>query len=381
MTFAAIATGFCLATTAAHVVSTVVVAAKCRVRPRQSRPADDANPVTVIRPVCRLDNFVKETLASTFRLDYPNYEIIFCLARADDPVAPIVRQLIEANPSVRARLLIGDDNRSPNPKLNNVLKGWDAAEHEWIILADSNVLMPPDYIQRMTTRWRANTGLVCSMPIGSRPESFAASLECAFLKTFQARWQYFGESLGLGFAQGKSMLFRRHIVDRAGGLLKALGAELAEDAAVTKMVRAAGLRVHLVANPFEQPLGVRRLSEVWSRQKRWAILRRKTFPAAFLPELISGSVLPCLAGCVAAYSYGINPAWSVAGLLVVWFGAEAMLAIIAGWRVSLSMAAAAALRDLLLPGLWACAWLSDGFVWRGNAMNVEEKWVEEPDAA
>jgi ceramide glucosyltransferase len=38
------------------------------------------------------------------------------------------------------------------------------------------------------------------------------------------------------------------------------------------------------------------------------------------------------------------------------------------------------LRDLLLPGLWVCAWLSDGFVWRGNAMNVEEKWIEEPDA-
>ena len=122
MTFAAIATGFCLATTAAHVVSTVVVAAKCRVRPRQSRPADDANPVTVIRPVCRLDNFVKETLASTFRLDYPNYEIIFCLARADDPVAPIVRQLIEVEGLLDdVRELLGRDEH---------LQSWQRQQHQ-----------------------------------------------------------------------------------------------------------------------------------------------------------------------------------------------------------------------------------------------------------
>jgi ceramide glucosyltransferase len=45
--------------------------------------------------------------------------------------------------------LIGVDTTSPNPKLNNVVKGWDEARHEWIILTDSNVMLPRDYIQRM----------------------------------------------------------------------------------------------------------------------------------------------------------------------------------------------------------------------------------------
>ena len=117
-----------------------------------------------------------------------------------------------------------------------------------MIVADSNVLMPRDYIQRLMARWRADTGIVCAPPIGARPETFAAEIECAFLNTYQARWQYAAETLGYGFAQGKTMLWRRDVLE-AGGGVEALGAEIAEDAAATKLVHRAGLRAHLVSHP------------------------------------------------------------------------------------------------------------------------------------
>ena len=169
-----------------------------------------------------------------------------------------MRGAIEANPGRPARLIIGDDRVSANPKLNNVVKGWNAARHDWVIIADSNVLMPSDYIQRLLQRWRPDTGIVCSPPIGTRAETFAAEIECAFLNTYQARWQYAGESSGYGFAQGKTMLWRRETLE-AGGGIEALGAEIAEDAAATKLIRAQGLNAHLVDQPFQQPLGRRRL--------------------------------------------------------------------------------------------------------------------------
>src|SRR6202021_3885340 len=99
-------------------------------------------------------------------------------------------------------------------------------------MADSYVLMPVYYIQRLLARWRSNTGIVCAPPIGSRPESFAAEIECAFLNTYQARWQYAGESSGYGFAQGKTMLWRRETME-AGGGIEALGGEAGEGAART----------------------------------------------------------------------------------------------------------------------------------------------------
>ena len=110
---------------------------------------------------------------------------------------------IAANPDRPARLLIGDDRISGNPKLNNVVKGWKAARYEWVVIADSNVLMPIDYLQRLLARWRSDSGIVCAPPIGSAPESFAAEIECAFLNTYQARWQYAGESLWLWLRPGQ----------------------------------------------------------------------------------------------------------------------------------------------------------------------------------
>jgi ceramide glucosyltransferase len=325
-----------------------------------------------VRPLCGIDNFAEATLGSTFHLDYPRYEIIFCVARADDPAVKLAQRLIAAYPAVPARLLVGDDRPSANPKLNNVVKGWDAAHHDWIILADSNVLMPVDYVQRLRARWRADTGLVCSVPIGSQPRNFWAELECAFLNTYEARWEYGADTLGFAFAQGKTMLWRRDIVERGGGI-RALGAELAEDAAATKLVRAAGLKVRLVDGPFEQPLGRRSAREVWLRQLRWARLRRITFPIMFLPELLVGCAFPTLAVAFVAAQYGIAIIPSIAAMLVLWLGAEAALARTAAWHSSRRLLIAFLLRDLLLPVLWIAAWIGSDFTWRGTAMNAHPR--------
>ena len=98
-----------------------------------------------------------------------SYELIFCVADPGDPIVPLVERLIAAHPQVPARLILGDERISENPKLNNCLRGWRAAAHDWVVLADSNVAMPPDYLQRLQAAWRADTGLVCSTPAGARP--------------------------------------------------------------------------------------------------------------------------------------------------------------------------------------------------------------------
>jgi ceramide glucosyltransferase len=370
MNFADWAAVFCIASTGCHLASLAVTAARLRRADQPAPSPGTESPVSLLRPVCGIDNFAAETLASTFRIDYPNYEIIFCVARADDPSMAVLHGLIDAHPEVPARLLVGDDRISANPKLNNLVKGWEAAQHQWIVLADSNVLMPPDYMRRLLSRWRPDTGAVCSMPIASCPHNFWAEIECAFLNTLQARYQYVSESLGFGFAQGKTMLFRRDLVERGGGI-RALAADAAEDAATTKMVHSLGLHVHLVDTPFEQPLGWRSARQVWSRQLRWARLRRASFPGLFLPEIFLGSVFPTLAAAVAASGYGLSVPLSVTLLWVTWFGAEGALAECAGWHRSLGLAVALLVRDLLLPALWIGALLGTDFVWRGNEMTAD----------
>jgi ceramide glucosyltransferase len=262
----------------AHFISIAILLVRPYVRPYVRRDAAPTKrpPVTILRPACGIENHIEETLASAFAIDYPDFEIVFCVADENDPVIPLIRRLMAAHADVPSRLLTGDDPISINPKLNNLVKGWREARHDWIIMADSNVLIPPNYIDELLARWTSEVGLVCSPPVGIRPEGIGAELECAFLNTHQARWQLTADAFAMGFAQGKTMLWRRADLDRAGGIA-ALASEPAEDAASTKIVKSTGHRVRLVRNPYPQPLGHRPLADIWKRQLRWARLRRATF--------------------------------------------------------------------------------------------------------
>jgi ceramide glucosyltransferase len=360
---------FCAAATLLHIGTAVL--AWWRVRPRDSAALPDVRdvPVSIVRPVCGIDPCDPLTLRSGFLLDHNNYELIFCCADANDPVAALIRKLIAEHPHVPARLLIGENTSTPNPKLNNLFKGWAAARNEWIVLADSNVLMPPDYLRRMLCGWRADTGVLCGPPIGCMVRGFWSELECAFLNTYQARWQYTADSVGFGFAQGKSMLWRRSVLEKAGGI-RALAKEIAEDAAATKVVREQGLRVRLVDRPFGQALGPRTLKQVWQRQLRWARLRRVTFPLMFTPEILTGCVPALVAGAYAAYSFDLPEEGIVLAIAAVWLATEALMARAAGWHTSWTSPLAWLARDAMLPVLWVAAWVGNSFVWRGNAMNV-----------
>jgi ceramide glucosyltransferase len=367
-----LAGGFCAVATFLHFASIGVVIARHRRLERATGSGQRVEGVSIVRPLCGIENFSQATLASTFKLDHPNYEILFCAAHVMDPVLPLVRRLITDHPAVPARLLLGSDSISTNPKLNNVVKGWEAARHEHIIMADSNVLMPPDYIRRLLAAWDSSTGLVCSPPVGCAPAGVWAELECAFLNTYQARWQCFADSLGLGFAQGKTMLWRRDTLERGGGI-RALACELAEDAAATKLVGSQGLRVRVVARPFGQPLGRRTLAEVWQRQIRWARLRRDTFKLFFAVEIFAGAIPPLLAAMLVASTMDWPVVGVTAALACLWYLLEMALAHAAGWHLSWRSLPLCVLRDLLLPVLWLAAWIGNEFVWRGNAMRVSQR--------
>jgi ceramide glucosyltransferase len=351
---------------AIHLASIGLTIRKVRPRPLRVSGPLGLPPVTLVRPVCGIDTEAELTLRSSFELAYQDYEILFCVAQPNDAAIPLLNALMAQYPRARARLLVGNDPVSDNPKLNNCVKGWREARHQWIVLSDSNVILPPDYLQRLLETWNAGTGLVCAPPIGGLPQSLAAEFECVFLNEYQARWQYFADAIGAGFAQGKTMLWRRDLLDANGGIA-ALGAETAEDAASTKIVREAGLIVRLADAPFVQPLGYRGVKEVWARQVRWARLRRASFPLCFALEIFSGGIWPAVIAGTAAHLAGLP--YLLGGLYAVaWYGAELTLASAAGWHLSWRSPLLAVVRDVLLPFLWAEGWRARTFQWRGNAM-------------
>lgn len=354
----------------AQFVSVGLAAFRCRHPLNEAQAPDLAPGITLVRPLRGIEYSSRETLAASLVLTYPLHEVLFCVADAGDPIVQLVEDAISAHPNVDARLLIGADCIGANPKLNNMMKGWRQAKYPWTCFTDSNLLPPPDYLQRLVATWRPGTGAVSAPPAGSAPDGFWGEFECAFLNTFEARWQYAIDTLGLGFCQGKTLFLNRALL--AGRGLQALADEPAEDAAMTNIVREQGLRVRLVSPPFPQPIGARTLQDVWSRQVRWARLRRATFPLHYAPEIFLGFVPAGLALALAVQGNGWWIAGSLSTLFVAWFGSEAVLAALAGWPWTLSSLAASVLRDLLMPALWCAAWAGNRFTWHGAALSASD---------
>jgi len=369
-----LALGFLGAALAIHLASIFIVLVRLRRVARDGPPpvaspvASPAAGVTVLRPVRGLDFEIGDTLRSSFELDYPDYEVLFCVQSPDDRVVPLVRRLMADYPDVKARLLIGDERVSDNPKLNNLVKGWEAASYDWIVMSDSNEILPPAFIETLQACWDGQTGLVSGPAVGVHPIGAWGRLECAFLNTHEARWQLAADEVGLGFAQGKTLFWRRDILEDNGGL-RVLGTDLAEDVAATKLVRRAGLKVRVIKRPFGQPIGRRKFSEVWQRQLRWARLRRLGFLAFFLPEIVSGGAAPLVAALVLFFA-GAVPLVSVAVFGALWYGAEFGLARAAEWPARPRDALLWILRDMMIPLLWVAAWGGDKIEWRGNQFPV-----------
>jgi ceramide glucosyltransferase len=127
---------YSIAATAVHVATTWIVgslAQRPKGRGEQDRPPDDAE-VAIIRPVHGLTDVERATLASTFNLP-ESVRIAFCASEESDPAIPYLRDLAARHPGRRVSILVGDDLDTPNPKLNNIAKGWNATSAEWVVNA------------------------------------------------------------------------------------------------------------------------------------------------------------------------------------------------------------------------------------------------------
>lgn len=354
-----------------HLFSFVIVLCRSFWKPKGSFGTGDDEKVTILRPVSNLEYGLERTLASTFELNHKNYEILFCVAQENDKAIPLINSLMKKYPDIDAKLLIGDNPISDNPKLNNLVKGWQQAKYPWVAMTDSNVLMPKTYLADIFSRWTKKTGLVASPPLGTEPENFFAHIEAAFLNSYQARWQLTSDAIDNGFAQGKTLFWYRDILNRAGGI-EALTCELAEDAASTKIVREQGLKVRLTAMPFAQPLGNKSWKAVWKRQTRWAKLRKDSFPAFFYLEILSGAIFPLLCLFIGCYISGISYSL-ILFYFFIWYLIEFLVTSVVGWPFSFKQAIADIVRDLLLPVLWLSAFSKRGYEWQGHNVNLKKK--------
>jgi ceramide glucosyltransferase len=313
---------------------------------------------------------LSENLASFFNLDYPRYELIFSVAEFSDPACDVILQLMTKYPRIDSKLLVGEVKAGPNPKVNNLIRPYKMARHDWVLISDSNVRVPRNYLREVVRGFTPDVGIVTAVIAGRQPRSGGAWLEAVFLNTFYARWMVIAGRIGAPVVVGKSMLFRRSDVDRFGGIAN-LKHYLAEDYMAGKAMRFLGRRVLVMRHPVSQPLGEYTLSAFWSRHLRWGRIRKAQAPLAFLLKPMFSGVVSGLIGALALRALcGFDFFAAFGAHLLLWSLADLIVMRALGEAVTPKTLIAWLARETLHMPMWFHILLGHTVCWRGQTLTV-----------
>ena len=327
---------------------------------------DDHPPeVSVLKPLRGLDQDLERCLETFFTQDHPKFELVFGVTDANDPALQIVERLRGRYPNVTARVCVHSGVGALNPKVDNLAGLLPIARYDLVLVSDSNIRAPRDYLREAATLYRRyRPGLVTHLFAGVDENGLGSALENVQLTGFCAAGTALPTLLGDSLLVGKSALFSRYRFDRLGGLRR-LADVLAEDFVMGKTFAHAGERVLVASTILENVTRGTSLKAMCTRHLRWSMLRFRLRPAASMLEPLVNPV------ALLPLAYVALGPWSIA-----WALSLSMIRDCGGWlllrgprRLWIPLLLSLP-RDLLILGVWAVAPFKKHVAWRGQRFRL-----------
>ena len=282
--------------------------------------------VSILKPVRGLDRASYENFASFCRQDYPDYEIVFAVADADDPAIDVVQQLMASFPERTIRLLIGAPELGPSSKVNKLCRLTREARHDLLVINDSDIRVTPGYLRSVVAPFHdPRVGAVTCLYVGMADGYLAGELEAIGIATDFAAGVLVARQLeGVKFALGATMATTRERLREIGGF-EALVDYCAEDFELGHRIAALGYVVELAPYAVSSECAARTLRGYLQHQLRWAISTRHSRPWGYAGLLLTQG-LPWAAAATAV----VPSATIAAG----YFGAYVALRLLMTWSVA-----------------------------------------------
>ncbi|MBU6393154.1 MAG: bacteriohopanetetrol glucosamine biosynthesis glycosyltransferase HpnI [Sphingomonadales bacterium] len=338
---------------------------------RRERPAAArSEAVTLLKPLYGAEPQLEANLASFLRQTHQGPVQMVCgVQREDDPAAETVRAMQARHPTARIDLVIDSTRHGANAKIGNLINMMARAEHDIVVLSDSDMAVEPSYLaQVLAALDRPGIGAVTCLYHGRGDAGFWSRLAAAGPSYQFLVGLVFGKVMGLAEpCMGSTIALRRSTLEAIGGF-EAFADVLADDHAIGAAVRAHGLGIAIPPVLLAHASAETSLAQVWRQELRWAATIRALQPGGYAGSVIGFPLALAMLGSL------VHP---LPGLYVV---AAASAARLYTKRVVDRHAGTSTAPFWLLPvrdGLSLAVFVASYFVrvvdWRGTRLRMEHE--------
>lgn len=327
--------------------------------------------VSILKPVRGSDPDVYDNFASLCVQDYPDYEIVFCIDGPDDPVYSVITQLRGDFPDRRIRVLFGSRSSAPNDKVAKLARLTAEAEHEYLVINDSDVCVRPDYLRTLVAPLaNPEVGAVTCFYLQSGDVGFTQHLQTiSMVSEFYAGILTDWNLEGVKFTLGPTIATTRERLADFGGY-ESIDDRPADDLLVGQLIAEQGYKVELLRYCIQVVADYGSVSDFLHKRLRWIIEMRSMRPWGHFGLLFTQGLLGL---AVAAF---IVPS---AAIVFAYFALYIAMRIAMTWVIGIRGLGRRELWtklwlipvwDLAALCLWLASFVVHRFRWRGGEYEI-----------
>ncbi len=334
--------------------------------------------VSILKPLCGVDDDLWGNLRSFTRLHYPRFEILLGVKDLRDPAYPLALRAAARWPGL-VRVVVQRGAPGLNPKVNQLMTLGAAARGDVLVVSDSNVRVRRDYLRGIVAILEdAEVGLVSHAVAGVGERTLGALFDnftmCGSIAPGVVSVKRIA---GKDLVVGKSMALRRQDLRAMGGFER-LKDVLAEDFLCGRLVvTELGKRVALASQPVFNVTRSQTLATFFARYLRWSVMQRKVVGnLAYTAQV----VLSPVALATAAFIVSPEPRVALAAAVI----SLARMALLEACSRALrgrgfgSLCLLVPIAELIIACAWATGLVRNEINWRGNRLLVHEGTRLEP---
>ena len=335
---------------------------------------DFAPPVSILKSLKGLDPNMYQAFRSHCLVDYPEYEMLFGAHDPGELALTLVEKLQQEFPERSLRIIHCPEVLGLNGKVSNLVQMLPQARYEHVIINDSDILVPRNYLRRVLAPFAdPHVGMVTTLYRGMPGTSIGSRLESLGLSSDFTGGVLIARALehGIRFALGATLATTKSVLREIGGL-EPLVDYLGDDYELGARTAARGYRIELADTIVDTALPDYSFRDFWAHQMRWARNIKDRRPGQYLGLIVTFG-LPW-----AILTVLLQPRALWAWLLLVVTAATRLAAAQVAGRDVLQDANLEKdawllpLRDFVALAVWIASFFGTVVTWRGQRFRLRK---------